>query len=77
MTIVGARWVILSILDRLRCEFVHLAVIMDLFTRRIGGWHLRRGLDHSWTLIALDRALAELTPEIHHSDQALQYAATE
>ena len=73
----GARWVILSIFDRLRYEFVHLAVLMDVFTRRIRDWHLRRGLDDSWTLIALDRALAELTPEIHHSDQALQYAATE
>ena len=77
MTIVCARWVILSILDRLRCEFVHRAVIMDLLTRSISGWHLRRGLDHSLTLIALDRALAEHTPEIHHSDQGPQCAATE
>ena len=77
MTIVWARWVIRSILDRLRCEFVHLAVIMDVSTRSIRGWHLRRGLDHSLTLIALDRALAEHTPEIHHSDQGLQYATTE
>ena len=28
------------------------------------------------TLIALDRALAEHRPEIHHSDQGIQYAAT-
>jgi len=61
---------------RLRYEFVYLAVIMDVFTRSIRGWHLGRGLDQSLTLIALDRALAEHTPEIHHSDQGIQYAAT-
>jgi transposase InsO family protein len=61
---------------RLRYEFVYLAVIMDMFTRSIRGWHLGRGLDQSLTLIALDRALAEHAPEIHHSDQGIQYAAT-
>jgi transposase InsO family protein len=60
----------------LRYEFVYLAVIMDVFTRSIRGWHLGRGLDQSLTLIALDRALAEHRPEIHHSDQGIQYAAT-
>ena len=61
---------------RLRDEFVYLAVIMDVFTRSIRGWHLGRGLDQSLTLIALDRALAEHKPDIHHSDQGIQYAAT-
>jgi putative transposase len=61
---------------RLHAEFVYLAVIMDVFTRSIRGWHLGRGLDQSLTLIALDRALAEHKPEIHHSDQGIQYAAT-
>ena len=61
---------------RLRQEFVYLAVIMDVFTRGIRGWHLGRGLDQSLTLMALDRALAEHRPEIHHSDQGVQYAAT-
>ena len=61
---------------RLRDEFVYLAVIMDVFTRSIRGWHLGRGLDQSLTLIALDRALAGHKPEIHHSDQGIQYAAT-
>ena len=60
---------------RLRLEFVYLAVIMDVFTRCIRGWHLGRNLDHSLTLMALQRALAHHTPEIHHSDQGVQYAA--
>jgi putative transposase len=60
---------------RLRDEFAYLAVIMDVFTRSIRGWHLGRSLDQSLTLIALDRALAGHRPEIHHSDQGIQYAA--
>ena len=42
---------------RLRKEFVYLAVLMDVFTRRIRGWHLGRGLDQELTLVALRRAL--------------------
>jgi putative transposase len=61
---------------RLHREFVYLAVIMDVFTRGIRGWHLGRSLDQSLTLLALQRALAHHTPEIHHSDQGVQYAAT-
>ena len=62
---------------RLRNEFVYLAVIMDVFTRGIRGWHLGRSLDQTLTLFALRRALAHhQAPEIHHSDQGVQYAAT-
>jgi putative transposase len=61
---------------RLRSEFVYLAVLMDVFTRRVRGWALSRSLDQSLTLGALDRALAGGVPAIHHSDQGVQYAAT-
>ena len=61
---------------RLRREFVFLAVLMDLFTRGIRGWHLDRFLYQELTLTALQRALARRTPQIHHSDQGVQYAAT-
>jgi len=57
-------------------EFVYLAVLMDVFTRGIRGWHLGRHLDQSLTLRALEQALTSHTPEIHHSDQGVQYAAT-
>jgi transposase InsO family protein len=60
---------------RLKRDFVYLAVIMDVFTRSIRGWHLGRGLDQELTLTALQKALVEHRPEIHHSDQGLQYAA--
>jgi len=62
---------------RLLMEFVYLAVIMDVFTRAIRGWHLARNLDHGLTLTVLQRALADgHQPEIHHADQRVQYAAT-
>jgi putative transposase len=60
----------------LRREFVYLAVIMDVFTRSIRGWHLGRDLDQNLTLSALEHALAVAVPAIHHSDQGVQYAAS-
>jgi len=61
---------------RLLQEFVYLAIIMDVFTRGIRGWYLGRRLDQELTLTALKPALLNRTPEIHHSDQGVQYAAT-
>lgn len=61
---------------RLHKEFVYLAVLMDVFTRCLRGWHLSRSLDQGLTLAALERALVVATPQIHHSDQGVQYAAT-
>jgi putative transposase len=61
---------------RLRREFVYLAVLMDVFTRSIRGWHLGRDLDQGLTLAALERALVVAVPKLHHSDQGVQYAAT-
>ena len=62
---------------RLKHGFVYLAVLMDVFTRAIRGWHLDRSLDQSLTLTALQKALNTHCPQIHHSDQGLQYAATD
>jgi putative transposase len=61
---------------RLQEEFVYLAVLMDVFTRSIRGWHLARSMDQSLTLRALEKGLEKGVPEIHHSDQGVQYAAT-
>jgi transposase InsO family protein len=62
---------------RLFQEFVFLAVIMDVFTRSIRGWNLSRSLDRSLTLEALLQSLEDHVPEIHHSDQGVQYVASE
>jgi len=61
---------------RLRQEFVFLAVVPDVFTRSVRGWCLSRSLDQELTLTALRMALsAGSSPQIHHSDQGVQYAA--
>ena len=60
---------------RLRHEFVYLAVLLDIFTRSVRGWELSRQLSQELPKAALRRALHSATPEIHHSDQGVQYAA--
>jgi putative transposase len=60
---------------RLGQGFVFLAVILDVFTRAIRGWNLSRNLDVDLTLAALQSALSLCIPEVHHSDQGIQYAA--
>jgi Transposase and inactivated derivatives len=60
---------------RLGQGFVFLAVVMDVFTRAIRGWNLSRSLDVDLTLVALQMALSVCIPQIHHSDQGVQYAA--
>jgi transposase InsO family protein len=61
---------------RLARDFVYLAVIMDVFTRCVRGWHLSRSLDRELTLTALKRALVAV-PDIHYSDQGVQYACSD
>jgi putative transposase len=48
-----------------------------VFSRSIRGWQLGRSMEGELTLIALKRALVRGRPEIHHSDQGVQYAAKE
>jgi transposase InsO family protein len=60
---------------RLRQGFVFLAIVMDVFTRAIRGWNLGRNLDVDLTLLALQQALRLCLPDIHHSDQGVQYAS--
>jgi putative transposase len=62
---------------RLKEEFVYLAVLMDVFTRSIRGWHLDRTMEKRLTITALEKAFEHYIPEIHHSDQGVQYAAND
>ena len=59
---------------RLKNSFVYLAVLMDVFTRSIRGWHLSRSLDQNLSLYALQQGLVHHCPEMHHSDQGIHYA---
>jgi transposase InsO family protein len=56
-------------------RFIYLAVILDVFTRAVRGWHLGKSLSQSLSITTLKKALAKGKPDIHHSDQGIQYAA--
>ena len=58
---------------RLKERFIYVALLMDVFTRMIRAWHLSRQLNTSLTLKPLEDALRQSVPEIHHSDQGVQY----
>lgn len=62
---------------RLRRDFAYLAVLRDSYPRAIRGWELSGNLTGAPTAAALERALAQQTPEMHHADQGVQYAATD
>ena len=61
---------------RLKEYFVYVAVLMDVFTRMIRGWKLSQHLTQSLTLKPLQQALRQSVPEIHHSDQGVQYLSS-
>ncbi|WP_412770166.1 IS3 family transposase [Ralstonia pseudosolanacearum] len=57
--------------------FLYLAVVLDVFSRRIVGWAMDEHLYTALMLRALDMALLQRQPEdvIHHSDQGCQYTS--
>ena len=58
---------------RLKHRFIYVALLMDVFTRMIRGWKLSQHLTQALTLDPLEQALRDRVPEIHHSDQGVQY----
>ena len=58
---------------RLRGRFIYVCLLMDVFTRMIKAWQLSQHLTQSLTLKPLEEALHRSFPEIHHSDQGVQY----
>jgi len=62
---------------RILTGFLYLAVILDLFSRKVIGWALSEQIDAQLTLAALRMALEErgsVEGCIHHSDRGVQYA---
>jgi transposase InsO family protein len=47
---------------RLACEFVYLAVVLDVFSRKVIGWALGRSLKAQLPVCALERAIANRRP---------------
>ena len=77
---VGGRnqvWVADITYIRILTGFLYLAVVLDLFSRKVIGWALSEQIDAELTLAGLRMALAErgaVKGCIHHSDRGVQYA---
>ncbi len=62
-----------------RQGWLYVAVLMDLYSRRIIGWAMDTQLTTTLTLTALEMALRQRHVSaglLHHSDRGCQYAAT-
>jgi putative transposase len=57
--------------------FLYLAVVLDVWSRRIVGWAMATHLRTNLVLAALNMAIAQRRPVgvIHHSDQGSQYTS--
>jgi putative transposase len=59
--------------------WLYLAVVIDLFSRRIVGWSMKTTVDRSLVIDALEMACLQRRPEagkaIFHSDRGSQYAS--
>ena len=60
-----------------RAGFLYLAVVVDVFSRRVVGWAMESHIRTELVLQALNMALYLRRPQgvIHHSDQGIQYTA--
>ncbi len=58
-------------------EFIFLAVVLDVWSRKVVGWHIGESLHTEMILAALEMAARARKPEsvIHHSDQGCQYTS--
>ena len=62
---------------RIGTGFVYLAVILDVYSRRVIGWAISKKIDQNLTFDALQIALSNRNPQpglIHHSDKGSEYA---
>ena len=65
---------------RINNGFVFLAVLLDLYSRKIIGWAISKKIDGKLTLDALTMAIQRRTPPkgvIHHSDRGVQYLSND
>lgn len=56
----------------------YLAVLIDLYSRRVVGWAMRKSLNRELALAALQQAITRRRPApglVHHTDRGSQYAS--
>jgi putative transposase len=80
LTGINQLWVADITYIRLREEFVYLALVLDVYSRKVVGWALADSLDAGIVLTALGRAIVTRKPQpglVHPSDRGAQYACRE
>jgi len=78
LTRINELWIADITYIRLETEFVHLAVVLDAYSRRVIGWALDRTLEDDLAIAALQMAFDRRKPQeglTHHSDRGIQYAS--
>ena len=57
--------------------FLYLAIVLDVFSRRVVGWAIAPHLRTALVIEALEMAVAQRRPTavVHHSDQGCQYTS--
>lgn len=72
------KWVSDITYVRTKEGWLYLAVIIDLFSRKVVGWSMKSDMKTHLLLEALNMAIRARKPEaglIHHSDRGVQYAS--
>jgi putative transposase len=59
------------------CGFLYLAMVLDVYSRRVVGWAMDTSMKTELILSALNAAILQRRPEsvIHHSDRGCQYTS--
>ena len=72
------RWVADITYIPTKMGWLYLAVVLDLFSRKIVGWSMSETIDSTLVQEAMTMALMHRQPDaglLHHSDRGVQYAA--
>jgi putative transposase len=80
ITNVNEVWVSDITYVRILTGFIFVAIILDLFSRKVVGWAISRRINAELAVNALNMAIQNRKPGpgcIHHSDQGVQYCSKE
>ena len=80
ITDVNEVWVSDITYVRILTGFIFVAIILDLFSRKVVGWAISKRINAELAVNALSMAIQNRKPEpgcIHHSDQGVQYCSKE
>ncbi len=80
ITNVNEVWVSDITYVRVLTGFIFVAIVLDLFSRKVVGWAISKRINAELAVNALNMAIQNRRPDpgcIHHSDQGVQYCSKE